>query len=194
MRDSARTQASSVAHDETRDDEAELCQRLRQRDPKAFRTLSERHLRPVLNYAQRMLGNTQEAEDVSQEAFLRLWQHAPDWEPRAKLSTWLFRVAHNLAIDRLRQRRPVDTDVDVATDSARPSRVLDRRRTADRVRAALALLPDRHRSALLMSHYEGLSNPEIADILGVSVESVESLSSRARRTLRQHLSPSGDGA
>jgi RNA polymerase sigma-70 factor (ECF subfamily) len=141
-----------------------------------------------------MLGNTQEAEDVSQEAFLRLWQHAPDWEPRAKLSTWLFRVAHNLAIDRLRQRRPVDTDVDVATDSARPSRVLDRRRTAERVRAALALLPDRQRSALLMSHYEGLSNPEIADILGVSVESVESLSSRARRTLRQHLSPSGDGA
>jgi RNA polymerase sigma-70 factor (ECF subfamily) len=173
-------------------DEAELVRRLRERDPLAFRVLSERYLKRLFNYSNRMLGNTAEAEDVSQETFARFWQRAPAWEAHATVGTWLFRVAHNLCIDRLRQKRPIDSDIELGSDSARPSRMLERRQTAERVRAALAALPDRQRSAVVMSHYEAMSNPEIAAALDVTVESVEGLLGRARRTLRHTLAPTED--
>jgi RNA polymerase sigma-70 factor (ECF subfamily) len=172
--------------------EVELLERLTAGDARAYRTISERHLKAILNHCMRMLRNLPEAEDVTQETFLRLWQSPPRTNATPKVSTWLYRVAHNLSIDRLRQRKDTTSDEELASDSVRPSRALERKRTAQAVQEALTRLPERQRGALCMAHYDGMANPEIADILGVSVEAIESLLARARRTLREQLCPEGD--
>jgi RNA polymerase sigma-70 factor (ECF subfamily) len=136
----------------------------------------------------RLLGNVAEAEDVCQETFTRLWQSAAAFVPRAKPSTWLYRIAHNLAIDRLRRRRSTDADaVDALPGSGRPSALLVHKQVAERVRAALDQLPERQRAAITLSYYQGMSQAEIAEVLDVSVRAVESLLSRARRELRESL-------
>jgi RNA polymerase sigma-70 factor (ECF subfamily) len=171
--------------------EVTLLELSRTGDEAAYRVLSERYLKPILNHCLRMLTNLAEAEDVTQETFLKLWQSPPDPKETPKVSTWLYRVAHNRCVDVLRKRRDTTTEDELAVDSVRPSRALERKQTAEAVQGALARLPERQRSALCLSHYEGMSNPEIALVLGVSVEATESLLSRARRTLREALCPEG---
>jgi RNA polymerase sigma-70 factor (ECF subfamily) len=168
--------------------DAQLMRRAGKGEAQAYRQLADAYTKRVLNHAYRILGNVAEAEEVTQEAFVRLWKVAPKWDSRAKVTTWLFRVVHNLAVDRVRRRRPVVSDeTELASDSARPSQMLARRRTAESVRDAVQQLPERQRHALQLSHYEGLGNAEIGEVLGVGVEAVESLLSRARRQLRQRL-------
>lgn len=183
----------SVAHDaETTtqvDDETQLIARAGGGDTAAYRQLSDRHLAKVVAYAHRLLRDGAEAEDVAQETFLRLWKHAGRWQPRAKLHTWLFRVAHNLAIDRLRKRRETGPDaLERQSSGDRPSGLLARKRVAAEVEDALAALPERQRAAIALIHYQGLSHAEAAEVLECGVEAVESLLSRGRRTLRSTLS------
>lgn len=168
-------------------DELALLARLKEGDPSAYRALSERHLKAVLNYAYRLLGDSAEAEDVCQETFLRFWQGAAEWEPRAKIRTWLYRVAHNACVDRLRARRPHDDEDSAAAESLGPSELAQRLDVAREVRRALDDLPVKQRGAVVLSHFEGLGNPEIGAVLGLSVDAVESLLSRARRALRERL-------
>ena len=157
-------------------------------DERAYRELSGKYLERVLNYSFRIVQNRAEAEEVAQETFFRLWKDAERWKPNAKVSTWLFRVAHNLCVDRVRRRRHTSMeDEDFATDSVRPSLVFARKVVADAVNAAVGQLPPRQREALVLAHYEGMGNPEIGEVLGVSTEAVESLLSRARRSLREAL-------
>lgn len=136
--------------------------------------------------AYRMLGDRAEAEDLAQEAMLRLWKIAPDWRTgEAKVSTWLYRVVTNLATDRLRRRRGVGLDEapEMADESAS---ALDRMISADRIAAlqgALDQLPARQRQAVVLRHLEGLSNPEIAAAMEIGVEAVESLTARGKRAL-----------
>ena len=160
-------------------------------DPDAARLLAGRHLRRVLGYAQRLLaGDRAEAEDVAQEVMLRLWRIAPDWRPgEAQVSTWLYRVTTNLCTDRMRSRRRRGTALDVQemTDlsDGRPSAAQAMIET-DRLTAlagALDALPDRQRQAVVLRHIEGLGNPEIAQIMDMSVEAVESLTARGKRAL-----------
>jgi RNA polymerase sigma-70 factor (ECF subfamily) len=161
-------------------------------DPGASRVLTERLLPRALRHAARVLGDRAEAEDVAQDAMLRLWRAAADWrqDGGAEPATWLYRVVANLCTDRLRRRgrsEPLD-DPDIAMD-ATPG-VLARMAQADRMAAldaALASLPDRQRQAVVLRHIEGLSNPEIAEILGVGVEAVESLTARGKRALTAAL-------
>jgi RNA polymerase sigma-70 factor (ECF subfamily) len=146
-----------------------------------------------MGVAQRMLSDVAEAEDVVQETMLRLWKIAPDWqEGEAQVSTWAYRVAMNLCTDRLRKRRFVsDTPLDAMPDPADASQdVEDRMQDDARARAlhhAIADLPERQRAAMVLRHFEGLSNPEIAAIMDIGVEAVESLTSRGRRTLKKAL-------
>jgi RNA polymerase sigma-70 factor (ECF subfamily) len=158
-------------------------------DVPAYRQLVDRHLRGVNAFAYRMLGSRAEAEEVAQESFLRLWQEAGRFVARAKPSTWLYRVAHNLAVDRLRRRRErSDPDgLEQVPASERPSRPFQERQLADAVEHALAELPERQRAAIGLVHYQGLSNAEAADVLGVGVRALESLLARARRQLRESL-------
>ena len=185
--------AMSISPDaDAEDSDAALLRRYAGGDQAAARVLTARHAPRVFALARRMLGETAEAEDVTQETMLRLWKLAPDWQAdRAALGTWLYRVASNLCIDRLRRRREVSSDVVPEIADETPA-VLARLETRDRaaaLQAALDLLPDRQRLAVVLRHFEERGNPEIAAILGVSVEAVESLLARARRDLAARLAP-----
>lgn len=175
-------------------------QRVAEGDALAFRQLSAAHLGAIVTYASRILNNRAEAEDVAQETFLRAWKNAHRYAPKARISTWLHSIAHNLAVDRLRKRgvrgesAEIDDERDAASPSERPSRLLERKATAVAVQQAVASLPDRQRQAIVLCHEQGLSNPEIAQVMQSGVEAVESLLSRGRRTLRTMLeNPSGEG-
>lgn len=158
--------------------------RIGEGDANAYRALSERHMTALLRYATRLLGERTEAEDVTQEAFLRLWTTAATWKPDARVSTWLHRIAHNLCIDRIRRRRGNDTDTEIVDDQHQPSDLVMRRELALTVEQALLRLPERQRAAVVLVHYQGMTNPEAADVIGVGVEGVESLLARGRGGLR----------
>lgn len=167
--------------------EAELMRHIGDGDGKAFRQLVDAHGDSVLNFCQRMLGSRAEAEDATQETFLRAWNHASTWTPRAKLVTWLYRIAQNLCVDRLRRRREkLDDEADAPT-SMRPSLLLQRKRVAEAVTAALDELAPRQRVAVTLVHFQGLSNAEAAAAMDVEVDALESLLARGRRKLRQSL-------
>ena len=156
-------------------------------DPEAARALTLRLAPMALRVAARMLGDRTEAEDVAQEAMLRLWRVAPDWrQGEAKVSTWLYRVTSNLCTDRLRRRgRTVALEAVAEPEDGRPGAVAGMIE-ADRALAletALAALPDRQRQAVVLRHLEGLTNPEIAEIMEIGVEAVESLTARGKRAL-----------
>jgi RNA polymerase sigma-70 factor (ECF subfamily) len=156
-------------------------------DQSAARDLAGRLLPRVLGQATRMLGDRTEAEDVAQDAMIRLWRIAPEWrQGEAQVSTWMYRVVANLCVDRLRKRkRGVGLDeISEPADDA-PS-VTDQLQTRSRLRAlsnALAQLPGRQGEAVALRHLEGLGNPEIAQIMDISVRSVESLTARGKRAL-----------
>lgn len=156
-------------------------------DTRAARDLAARHVPVLLGYARRMLGgDTAEAEDVAQEAMLRLWRIAPDWQDgRAQVSTWLYRVVTNLCVDRLRRRTAAPLDQIEEPADGRPGVVADMMQAsrAAALEAALDGLPDRQRQAVVLRHFEGLSNPEIAAVMEVGVEAVESLLARGKRGL-----------
>lgn len=120
---------------------------------------------------------------------ISLWRKAGDWTPQARVSTWLYRVARNAALDRLRRLKPtVDPDDVTLIDSGpAPDRRLHDEATAGKVRAALDALPERQRAAIVLVHYEGLSGADASAALDISVEALESLLARGRRSLRQAL-------
>jgi RNA polymerase sigma-70 factor (ECF subfamily) len=170
-------------------DEA-LMMRIAKGDRIAARTLMGRCLPRVVGMAHRMLNDAVEAEDIAQETFIRVWNAAERWEPgRAKVSTWIGRIAINLCYDRLRKRRDVLTDSppDRPDMSADQETELSRSQTGQRIRAALVGLPDRQKQALELVHFQEMSNIEAADIMSVSVDALESLLSRGRRKLKALL-------
>jgi RNA polymerase sigma-70 factor (ECF subfamily) len=173
-------------------DDDDLIARYAAGDQSAARALALRHTPRVLAIARRMLADAAEAEDVAQEAMLRLWKTAPDWRPgEAKVSTWLHRVASNLCIDILRKRRRLSAEEAPETADDAPSALtgMEQAERATALRDAMDALPDRQRAAVTMRHFAGLSNPEIGEKLGVSVEAVESLLARGRRALARRLAP-----
>ena len=178
------------------DPDAELVERVGRGDPAAVQALMARKLSRMLALARRMLGDPAEAEDVAQEVFLRAWKQARVWKPGAgKFDTWMHRVALNLCYDPLRRRREDPTaEPPEQADPARSAEAgLIADAAAERVRAAIQALPERQRDALILCHYQELSNIEAADLLGVSVEAVESLLSRGRRALRSALADLAEG-
>ena len=159
-------------------------------DAAAFRSLVDRHLSGVLAVARRMLRDDAEAEDVAQEALLRLWRSADGLEVGPQgLRPWLRRVVSNLCVDRMRSGRRLMV-VEEVPDRAEPATQLtqmEARDVSQRVDAALKELPDRQRMALTLFHYEGLSQVEVGRIMGISDEAVELLLARARRNLKGAL-------
>ncbi|WP_081071216.1 RNA polymerase sigma factor [Burkholderia territorii] len=172
------------------DPDAELVARVGARDASAVRVLVARKLPRLLALATRMLGDRSEAEDVAQETFVRIWNHAPRWrDGEARFDTWLHRVVLNLCYDRLRGRReePVDTLPDVPDPQPEPAAHAELRSRDARVREALAALPPRQREALVLQYYQDMSNLEAANLMGITVDALESLLARARRNLRAQL-------
>lgn len=184
------------ALDEEASDEA-LVARVAGGDRRAYGLLVSRHLDRTVTIARRVLNNMAEAEDVAQEAFLRLWQNAGRFEPRAaRFSTWFYRITMNLCLDR--KRRPATVDLDAAGDPADPAldaeSTLAVNQTRQAVAGAVAELPERLRAAVTLTYEAGLSNAEAARSLDISVKALETLLVRARKSLREKLAGWGSGA
>ena len=163
-------------------------------DEAAFEELVGRHQHSVFNTIHRYVGDRSAADDIAQEVFVIVWNKAGTFKGKSSFATWLYRIVVNqcLQFRRRRQRRPAAVSID-ALDAESPPDALqvgDGREQAERtaaVRQALAELPDRQRIALLLSHYQGHAYSEIAEMMGTSVPSVESLIFRAKDELRRKL-------
>jgi RNA polymerase sigma-70 factor (ECF subfamily) len=182
----------------------ELMARIAKGDESAFQTLVERHQISVLNMIYRFIGDSTKSQDLAQEVFLRVWQTAKRYEPKAKFTTWLYRIATNLCLNELKASRRrkwlrffhVDTEgqgsgeEDFSDGSPSPEELLLSRERSREITGALQSLPENQRMALILKRYEGLSYEEIAGILNCSVSAVESLLVRAKRNLQQKLKTS----
>lgn len=172
------------------DPDSRLIERVGRGEPGAARILVAVKLPRILSLATRMLCDAGDAEDVAQEAFVRVWRNAGTWQPgRARFDTWLHTVVLNLCRDRLRRRReisgyampePVDPTPDAEAGLIETER-------GDAVAAAIGALPERQREAILLVHYQDMSGAEAASALDISVAALESLLARGRRTLRSRL-------
>ena len=174
------------------DPDAEDVARAGRGDRAAAARLVTRHSPRLFVLARRMLGRPAEAEDAVQDVFLKLWTHAARWQPgAAKFETWLYRVALNACYDRLRRRQPepLEAAMAVADGGAPPDAGLDQDHVAAAIEAALAALPERQRAAILLCHFRECGNIEAAEIMGLSVEALESLLARGRRALKDRLAP-----
>ncbi len=159
-------------------------------DASAARVLTMRLTPKVYGHAYRLLGDQAEAEDVAQEALIRLWKQAPDWrQGEAKVTTWLYRVVANLCTDRLRKTRGVALDAvpEPEDDSLSAAETMQNAARATALQEALNTLPERQKQAVVLRHIEGMSNPEIASIMQIGVEAVESLTARGKRALTKAL-------
>ncbi len=180
--------------EETSDEDLML--RVARGDESAFRCLAGRHAAKTFALTRRMLGNDADAEEVVQEAMIRVWVSAPRWRPDAAFRTWLYRVSFNLCLNRQRQKgfAPLDEACDPADPSPSAAEELERRETDRLVATAIANLPDRQRAAIVLTYYEGLSNAETASVLETTISSVEALLVRAKRMLRAELGARPDTA
>ena len=159
-------------------------------DASAARALTLRLTPKVFGHAFRVLGDRAEAEDVAQEALIRLWKQATDWrQGEAKVTTWLYRVVASLCTDRLRKGRGVALDAipEPEDDAESPAEAMQQKSRQAALQEALMELPDRQRQAVVLRHIEGMSNPEIAQIMDIGVEAVESLTARGKRALAKIL-------
>lgn len=166
-----------------------LMGRVAKGDEAAYRLLSRRHVPAMLGLARRILGNAADAEDVAQEAMLRVWTHAPRWQPLAAFRTWLTRIVVNLCLDRKRKAQWVDLDTvgeiaDPAPDAGETAERNERDRLVDQ---AIGQLPDRQRTAIVLTYGDGMSNAEVAEIMGTTVSAVETLLVRGKQGLRRAL-------
>jgi RNA polymerase sigma-70 factor, ECF subfamily len=171
------------------DSDEALMARVAQGDERAFQLLSRRHLPAMLGLARRILGNAAEAEDVAQEAFMRVWTHAPRWQPLAQFRTWLTRIVTNLCLDR--KRRAPWVELEAAGEIADPGPDAGQKAEEDErermLAAAIEKLPVRQRSAIVLTYGEGMSNAQVAEILDTSVSAVETLLVRGKQNLRRAL-------
>ena len=175
----------------------QLVQRLPAGDDDAFDELMRRYRLPVVNFVYRLLGSADEADDIAQEVFVRLYRNAGSYRPPTKFSTWLFSVARNASMDRLRwrKRHPQELleameEASGVTSAVAPGGVgeeVHAREIGRQVAVAVGALPEDQRTALVLAEYHGLAYEEIAQIMNCSLKSVEARLYRAKRTLRKRL-------
>lgn len=169
-----------------------LMHRVARGDHAAYRLLVDKYLRHAVTVAYRVLYNRGDAEEVAQEAFLRVWQHAARWraDGGASFKTWLNRVVVNLCIDRKRKPATAALDDQIEIADEEHGTPYDERlaaETSDHVALALQKLPERQRAAILLCFWEGESNIDAAKALDISIGALESLLIRAKRALRDDL-------
>lgn len=156
----------------------------------AAQILTDRLMPKIFSQAFHRIQNKADAEDITQEALLRLWRIAPNWQKdNAKVSTWVYRVVSNLCIDYLKRKQQERLDLieEPSDNCMHMTDVMQDQLRANALYKALAKLPVRQREAVSMRHLEGMSNPEIADNLELTIEAVESLIARGKRALSDSL-------
>ncbi|MDG1997297.1 MAG: RNA polymerase sigma factor, partial [Emcibacteraceae bacterium] len=175
----------------------ELILRIGEGDQTAYGMLVNRHLSLNLGYATKLLGNVAEAEDVMQEAFIRVWKHASNWDParKTKFTTWFYRVVTNLCYDVGRKRKPqVNVDVldNIPSDDAGADNVIAVNQRSEKIKNALESLPQRQSTAIMLCYFQGLSNKQAAEVMEVSLNALESYLVRGRRKLAEILGSEKD--
>ena len=167
-----------------------LVTRIAARDQRALRILMERHMTRALRVAQRVLINAADADDVGQEAFMRVWTNAASFDPStARFTTWFYRIVLNLALDQARKpkHRPLEDAADMHADGQiAEDRLIDMQQQST-LNTALAQLTDRQRAAIALFHMEGLSLRDASQVMGLADKAFESLLTRARATLKQRV-------
>ena len=171
------------------DSDEALMARVARGDEPAYRQLVRRHVPAVVALARRILGNATDAEDVAQEAMLRVWVNAPRWQPLALFRTWLTRVVVNLCLDRKRRAPWVELEAagEIADPAIGASEQVERSELDRQLAAAIEGLTARQRAAVMLTYSEGLSNAQVAEILDTSVSAVETLLVRGKQNLRRAL-------
>jgi len=185
--DAHATLLSEASHDGAPDEV--LMALVRDGDRDAFRVLVTRHIDRITGLARRIAGSA-DAEDIAQDVFLKVWARRTQWERGAgTFRTWLYRVALNQAIDRLRKRKTVSLDEtsEVADETAGPLETCQANETVARLRAALVHIPERQRIAITLYYHEDLTAAQVATIMSLKTNAVESLLKRGRRSLREFL-------
>ncbi len=168
--------------------DSQLVEHLQRGEDATFDELMARYKRPVVNFCYRLLGDANDADDVAQEVFVRVYQRIGEYRPRAEFSTWLFALARNACIDRLRYRQRHPTvPLDTAPEPFTVARDAETRELGEHIAAAIAALPEDQRTAIVLAEYHGLSYTEIAGVMKCSEKSVESRLYRAKQFLRQKL-------
>ncbi|MCS6852038.1 MAG: sigma-70 family RNA polymerase sigma factor [Gemmataceae bacterium] len=184
-----------------RDPDIRLMLRVRADEPGAFAELVEHYQERLIAVLHHLMGNADEAEDLAQEVFLRVYRARKRYRPRSKFSTWLFTIANNVALTALRNRnRALPLEVRdsgtlgvepvkklVADPDSGPSQRMQREELAQRVQKALETLNERQRMAVILNKFEDMNYAEIGEVMGLSVMAVKSLLSRARANLRAAL-------
>jgi RNA polymerase sigma-70 factor (ECF subfamily) len=171
--------------------DSELVRQIQSGEAAAFDELMRRYKRPVVNFVFRMLGNAEDADDVAQDVFVRVYQNLDAYRPEMKFSTWLFASARNAAIDRIRWRsrhrtESIESAPEIVASSGTAEEV-NAREIGDQIAAAIAKLPEDQKTAIVLSEYHGMSYAEIAGVMRCSEKSVESRLYRAKQTLRERL-------
>ncbi|MGO4890572.1 RNA polymerase sigma factor SigW [Anaerobacillus sp. MEB173] len=169
-------------------------------DQQAFAELVELYKNKVYQISYRMVGNSHEAQDIAQEAFLRAYTNIHSYDHNRKFSTWLFRIATNLSIDRLRKKKPdyyLDAEVDgtdgltgysqIAADQDLPEDQVVAYEMQEWIQNEILLLPPKYRSAIILKYIEDLSLKEISEILDIPVPTVKTRIHRGRESLRKKL-------
>lgn len=169
--------------------DAELLLAAARRDSASFAELVSRYYKPVYRVVWRMMNGNAETEDVAQEAFVKLWANPAQIREAKALRGWLMRVASNLAVDRLRRKQHADIEAvgEIADPRQRTDANLDGKVASRRVDQAIARLPERQRLAVTLVYFEGMTNIAAAQVMEISVDAVESLLARGRRTLKEAL-------
>jgi RNA polymerase sigma-70 factor (ECF subfamily) len=179
----------------------ELMIRISEGDEDAFEILVNRHQTPVLNLIYRFIGDRTQAKDLAQEVFLRVWQASKSYKPKAKFTTWIYRITANLCFNELKSSRrkkwfqflQSDGDHEIRTEENLPDRspspedLLLAKERSLQISDVLQSLPENQRMAIILKRYDDLSYEEIAKVLGCSVSAVESLLVRAKRNLQEKL-------
>ncbi len=175
-------------------------------DQSAYQAVVKEHLKPISHYAYRLLGNQKDTEDITQETFLKLWINAATWKPeKAKLTTWLHRITHNLCVDYLRKHSRMQTQdnfeehlVDSSEETNDRNADFTQRdlcRDSEKIRildSALNQLPESQRSAIMLCTVQNFSNKEAAVIMDISVKALESIIARAKRSLKSIIRTMAD--
>ncbi len=160
-------------------------------DVNAFEALIERYKRAVYNTAYRMMGNREEAEDVSQEAFIRMFNSLSRYNPEYKFMTWALKVTTNLCLDNLRKRKadtvPIDEWFEIKDGKDTPEEEYIRKESQRQVQDAIMKLPEKYREFLILYHNRNLSYQEIMDVTGESLTIVKNRLYRARQMLKEEL-------
>lgn len=172
-------------------DDESLLRRIQQGDHGAFASLVHRHAKRFYGVAYRIVQHRDDAEDLVQSAFLKLWERPELWDQRkqTKFTTWFYTVVTNLCLDHAKRKKPSALPEEVDFVDGRPGQdeLLDEKERRDLVDHAIYELPERQQLALTLCFYEGLTNQEAADVLGVNLKALQSLVMRAKTTLKERL-------